>query len=107
MGFLSKIKNAVVDRAGNEAAKKIRGDQSPVSQSYPSYSPPPQAPPEPKYDPEFEARKAAHEREMEEQSMALQKQAMQFSSQMMQSQVKLMEESTKALENYNKENEKK
>ena len=105
MGFLNKIKNAVMDRAGDEAAKKIRGNQTAISQT--SYSPPTQAPPMPKYDPEFEARKAAHEREMEEQSMALQKQAMQYSSQMMQTQVKLMEESTKALENYNKENNKK
>jgi len=102
MGFFDKIKNAVKGRVEDEAVKKIRGDQSCGGQS--NYQQPQQS--QPKYDPEFEARKAAHEREMEEQSMEFQKQAMQMSSQMMQTQAKLMEESAKALENYNESNKK-
>ena len=93
MGFLNRIKNAVVGRAEDEAVNKIRNKQTSSGYNQPQ--------PETRQDPASEARRAAHQREMEEQAMQLEKQSMQLSSQMMQNQAKLMEESAKAMESYN------
>jgi|GEM_PF-6143952 len=99
MGFFDKVKNAVANRAGDEAAKKIRGDQN-YNQGYsqPSSSRP--------GDPAAEARRQAHEREMEEQAMQMEKQAMAMSSEMMKAQTELMKESTRTLKDYNDKNAK-
>jgi hypothetical protein len=104
MGFFNKIKKAIGDRLGNEAAKKIRGNQGTTNQGYNNYNPS-VTPSEPQSDPEFEARKAAHEREMQEQAMQMEKQAMQMTTGILQAQKNLMDESARALKNHNDKTE--